>query len=52
METDDSQLVLMCRQGQEEAYRQLLSRYEGYIYSLCYRLTGHRETPWIHPRNP
>lgn len=43
METDDSQLVLMCRQGQEEAYRQLLSRYEGHIYSLCYRLTGHRE---------
>lgn len=43
METDDGQLVLGCRQGQEEAYRQLLSRYDGYIYSLCYRLTGHRE---------
>ncbi len=43
METEDSQLVLGCRQGQEEAYRLLLSRYEGYIYSLCYRLTGHRE---------
>lgn len=40
---DDRQLVLMCRKGQEEAYRQLLSRYEGYIYSLCFKLTNHRE---------
>ena len=43
MKMEDGQLVLGCRQGQEEAYRQLLSRYEGYIYSLCYRLTGDRE---------
>ncbi|MGE5404664.1 MAG: RNA polymerase sigma factor [Candidatus Saccharibacteria bacterium] len=43
METDDRQLVLQCRQGREDAYRELLSRYEGYIYSLCYRLCGHRE---------
>lgn len=43
MSTDDRQLVLGCREGQEEAYRLLLSRHEGYIYSLCYKLTGHRE---------
>jgi RNA polymerase sigma-70 factor (ECF subfamily) len=39
----DSELVMGCRAGQQEAYRQLLSKYEGYIYSLCYRLTGHPE---------
>jgi len=43
LDADDRQLVLMCREGREEAYRQLLFRYEGYIYSLCYRLTGQRE---------
>lgn len=43
MEVDDHQLVLGCRDGQEDAFRQLLSRYEGYVYSLCYRLTGRRE---------
>ncbi|NLV17665.1 MAG: sigma-70 family RNA polymerase sigma factor [Syntrophomonadaceae bacterium] len=40
---EDHQLVLECRQGEEYAYRVLLSRYEGYIYSLCFRLTGERE---------
>lgn len=40
---DDRQLVMECRNGDEYAYRVLLSRYEGYIYSLCYRLTGNRE---------
>ena len=40
---DDRQLVLGCREGQEEAYRLLLTRYEGYIYNLCYKLTHHRE---------
>ncbi|MGI6514337.1 MAG: sigma-70 family RNA polymerase sigma factor [Syntrophomonadaceae bacterium] len=40
---DDRQLVLACRKGDEYAYRVLLSRYESYIYSLCFRLTGRRE---------
>ncbi len=40
---DDRQLVLECRRGEEYAYRVLLSRYEGYIYSLSFRLTGQRE---------
>jgi len=43
VETDDRQLVLKCREGSEEAYRLLLSRYEGYVYSLCYRFAGDRE---------
>lgn len=43
LETDDRQMVLKCREGSEEAYQLLLSRYEGYIYSLCYRFTSHRE---------
>lgn len=43
MDTDDRQLVLKCREGREEGYRLLLARYEGYIYSLCYRLAGRRE---------
>ncbi len=40
---DDRQLVLACRRGEDYAYRVLLSRYESYIYSLCFRLTGRRE---------
>jgi len=43
VEADDRQLVLKCREGSEEAYRLLLSRYEGYIYSLCYRFARNRE---------
>lgn len=43
MAADDKQLILWCREGREEGYRQLLGRYEGYIYGLCYRLTGSRE---------
>lgn len=40
---DDRQLVLECRKGEDYAYRVLLSRYEVYIYSLSFRLTGRRE---------
>lgn len=43
MVTDDHQLALKCRDGLDEACNLLLSRYEGYIYSLCYRLTNNRE---------
>lgn len=43
MDMDDQQLIGLCRAGREEGYRQLLARYEGYIYSLCYRLAGNRE---------
>jgi RNA polymerase sigma-70 factor (ECF subfamily) len=40
---DDHQLISLCREGREEGFRQLLARYESYIYSLCFRLTGNRE---------
>lgn len=43
MDMDDHQVISLCREGREEGFRQLLARYEGYIYSLCYRLTGSRE---------
>lgn len=43
MDMDDHQVISLCREGREEGYRELLTRYEGYIYSLCYRLTGNRE---------
>jgi RNA polymerase sigma-70 factor (ECF subfamily) len=40
---DDRQLVLQCREMQEQAYQDLMHRYEGYLYSLCHRFTGTRE---------
>jgi RNA polymerase sigma-70 factor, ECF subfamily len=40
---DDRQLVLKCREMQEQAYQDLMRRYEGYIYHLCYNFTGNRE---------
>lgn len=43
MAADDHQLALRCRDGQDEACNLLLSRYEGYIYSLCHRLANNRE---------
>ena len=48
---DDRQLILECRKGEDTAYRALLSRYEGYIYSLSYRLTGQREEPRVAHRS-
>ena len=43
MAEDDRQLVLKCREMQEQAYQDLMRRYEGYIYRLCYSFTGNRE---------
>lgn len=43
LDVGDGQVVLWCRDGREDAFRLLLSRYEGYVYSLCYRLVGQRE---------
>jgi len=39
----DLQLICSCREGRKEACSQLLARYEGYIYSLCYRFSQQRE---------
>lgn len=43
MSEDDRQLVIKCRAMQEPAYRDLMRRYEAYIYRLCYSMTGNRE---------
>lgn len=43
MAEDDRDLALRCRNGQGEACQTLISRYEGYIYHLCYHFTGNRE---------
>ncbi|NLF44796.1 MAG: sigma-70 family RNA polymerase sigma factor [Syntrophomonadaceae bacterium] len=40
---DDRQLILKCRDMQEQAYLALMRRYEGYIYRLCHSFAGNRE---------
>lgn len=40
---DDRQLVLKCRDLQEQAFQDLIRRYEGYIYRLCFNFSGNRE---------
>ncbi|ATY83935.1 RNA polymerase subunit sigma-24 [Kyrpidia spormannii] len=40
---EDRRLILLCREGAEEGYRELMRRYEKYVYTLCFRLTGNRE---------
>jgi len=34
MPVDDHQVILWCLEGREEGYRELLIRYEGYVYIL------------------
>lgn len=43
MAVDDRQLVLKCREMHEQAYQDLMRRYEGYIYRLCHNFSGTRE---------
>ena len=43
MPTDDADLVQRCLDGDERAYRDLLRRYRRSVYSLTYRMVGHRE---------
>lgn len=40
MEWTDAQLVTECRQGNEQAYTQLVDTYKGLVYSVSYRLLG------------
>jgi RNA polymerase sigma factor (sigma-70 family) len=40
----DEQLIEKIRQGQTEAYRELVERHKGYIYTLVYRMVQHPET--------
>jgi RNA polymerase sigma-70 factor (ECF subfamily) len=39
----DHNLIIRCREGDEEACRLLLSRYEAYVYRLCLKIGGSRE---------
>lgn len=39
----DHNLIIRCRDGDDEACRELLSRYEAYVYRLCFRISGSRE---------
>ena len=43
MAEDDRQLILRCWEMQEQAYQELMRRYEGYIYRLCHNFIGNRE---------
>ncbi len=39
---DDRELASLATQGRESAFRELLSRYERPVFSLVYRMVGHR----------
>ena len=36
-------LIIRCRKGDEQAWRLLLTRYEAYVYRLCFRISGSRD---------
>ncbi|MCY9510442.1 sigma-70 family RNA polymerase sigma factor [Paenibacillus larvae] len=40
----DEEWVEQIRQGHAEAYRYLVERHKNYVYTLIYRMVGHRET--------
>ncbi|KQX51481.1 MULTISPECIES: RNA polymerase sigma factor [unclassified Paenibacillus] len=40
----DEQLIDWVRQGHSDAYRILVERHKSYIYTLVYRMVGHKET--------
>ncbi len=39
----EQNLIMRCRDGDEEAWRLLLARYEAYVYRLCFRISGSRD---------
>jgi len=42
-ELSDEDLVKLAQNGEEEAYSQIISRYQGKIYAYIMRLTNHRD---------
>jgi RNA polymerase sigma-70 factor (ECF subfamily) len=40
---DDAALVKRCLEGDERAYKELLHRYRRSVYSISFRMIGHRE---------
>lgn len=43
-EMTDEQLIQQIRQGHTDAYRVIVERHKRYIYTLVYRMVGHKET--------
>jgi len=42
LDATDGDLVLAVRQGRAEAYGELVRRYQGTVFGVCYRLAGER----------
>jgi RNA polymerase sigma-70 factor (ECF subfamily) len=42
LDATDGDLVLATRQGRAEAYGELVRRYQGTVFGVCYRLAGER----------
>ncbi|MCL6577226.1 sigma factor [Kyrpidia sp.] len=40
---EDRRLILLCRNGDEEGDRELMNRYEKYVYALRRRFSGDRD---------
>lgn len=43
MPSDDASIVARCLEGDQRAFQELLKRYRRSVYSLTYRMVGHRE---------
>lgn len=43
MPSDDAAIVKRCLDGDQRAFQELLKRYRRSVYSLTYRMVGHRE---------
>lgn len=43
MPSDDAAIVARCLDGDQRAYQELLHRYRRSVYSITYRMIGHRE---------
>jgi RNA polymerase sigma-70 factor, ECF subfamily len=39
-ELDDSELVTLCQNGDQQAFRELIGRYQTRVFNLCYRILG------------
>lgn len=43
MARDDYEIIAACKDKQEDACHELMRRYEGYVFKLCFNFTGQRE---------
>lgn len=43
MARDDYELIVACRDRHQDACQELMRRYEGYVFKLCFNFTGQRE---------